>query len=247
MRPYYADELVTLYHGDSCDVLPSLGLFDLVVTDPPYAASRTRGGSRGGASWRTRHGSVVWPTQEYEMTDRVIAAVALAAHHVRIGGHMVVICGSAGRAVEAMIGAVCAPHLPLMRVLPWIQPNNKNGAIGPFGWQPQVVLVFGKNYGHPRAEGFLVVERQYRAGRRLARVHPAQMPADVGRWLARALADAGTTVLDPFVGSGALLQGFLERSCRVTGIDAEARWAELARRTLTRIATPHDLWPAESA
>jgi site-specific DNA-methyltransferase (adenine-specific) len=47
MKPYYEDDLVTLYHGDCREVLPSLAgavrlsgegrtLADLIVTDPPY-------------------------------------------------------------------------------------------------------------------------------------------------------------------------------------------------------------------
>lgn len=36
-RPYYADDAVTLYHGDCRDLLPVLGIrADLVVADPPY-------------------------------------------------------------------------------------------------------------------------------------------------------------------------------------------------------------------
>lgn len=34
--PYYADDLVTLYHGDLAEVLPRLGQFAACVTDPPY-------------------------------------------------------------------------------------------------------------------------------------------------------------------------------------------------------------------
>lgn len=37
MRPYHADDLVTLYHGNALEVLPAVGVTpDAVVTDPPY-------------------------------------------------------------------------------------------------------------------------------------------------------------------------------------------------------------------
>lgn len=38
MQPYYADDAVTIYHGDAREVLPALGLSDvrLIATDPPY-------------------------------------------------------------------------------------------------------------------------------------------------------------------------------------------------------------------
>jgi site-specific DNA-methyltransferase (adenine-specific) len=36
--PYYSDEVVTLYHGDAMEILPTLkaGAFHLAATDPPY-------------------------------------------------------------------------------------------------------------------------------------------------------------------------------------------------------------------
>lgn len=54
MKPYYQDELVTLYHGDCRDVLPMVE-FDATVSDPPYgvladggsAATRRSGGNTG--------------------------------------------------------------------------------------------------------------------------------------------------------------------------------------------------------
>lgn len=37
MAPYYADDTVTLYHGDMRELLPTLALqADCIVTDPPY-------------------------------------------------------------------------------------------------------------------------------------------------------------------------------------------------------------------
>jgi site-specific DNA-methyltransferase (adenine-specific) len=36
MKPYYADDAVTIYHGDCRDIVPTLGRFDLICADPPY-------------------------------------------------------------------------------------------------------------------------------------------------------------------------------------------------------------------
>lgn len=40
MTPYYADDLVTIYHGDCRDVLPVVGTVDAVFADPPYGAGK---------------------------------------------------------------------------------------------------------------------------------------------------------------------------------------------------------------
>lgn len=36
MKPYYEDLAVTIYHGDCREIVPTLGRFDLLATDPPY-------------------------------------------------------------------------------------------------------------------------------------------------------------------------------------------------------------------
>ena len=36
MTPYYQDAAVTIYHGDCREIVPTLGRFDLLLTDPPY-------------------------------------------------------------------------------------------------------------------------------------------------------------------------------------------------------------------
>jgi site-specific DNA-methyltransferase (adenine-specific) len=42
-KPYYQDSAVTLYHGDSRQILPLLGRFDLLLTDPPYGVGMDYG------------------------------------------------------------------------------------------------------------------------------------------------------------------------------------------------------------
>lgn len=40
MEPYYQDDYVTLYCGDCREIVPTLGRFDLLLTDPPYGIKR---------------------------------------------------------------------------------------------------------------------------------------------------------------------------------------------------------------
>lgn len=52
MKPYYEDTAsgIALFHGDCNDVLPTLGEFDLLLTDPPYGiGDRMQGGTWGSA------------------------------------------------------------------------------------------------------------------------------------------------------------------------------------------------------
>jgi hypothetical protein len=53
LKPYYADDWATIYCGDCRTILPSLGRFDLCLTDPPYGIKRDGGmggGDEGGMS-----------------------------------------------------------------------------------------------------------------------------------------------------------------------------------------------------
>jgi len=49
-KPYYEDAHVTLYCGDCREILPELGKFDLLLTDPPYGhGDKWQGGTWGAA------------------------------------------------------------------------------------------------------------------------------------------------------------------------------------------------------
>lgn len=48
--PYYDRDGITLYCGDNRDIMPHLGRFDLLLTDPPYGhGDRWQGGTWGAA------------------------------------------------------------------------------------------------------------------------------------------------------------------------------------------------------
>ena len=43
MTPYYQDPFVTIFHGECREIIPDLGKFDVVITDPPYGISYDTG------------------------------------------------------------------------------------------------------------------------------------------------------------------------------------------------------------
>jgi len=85
MKPYYSDDAVTLYHGDCREILPSLGRFDLLLTDPPYGinAARTRNSQRWG--W-TDFAHTGWD-KERAAPELVASAVACASKSIVWGGN----------------------------------------------------------------------------------------------------------------------------------------------------------------
>ena len=60
IRPYYERDGITIYNADCRKVLPFLGTFDLLLTDPPYGITNKtkRGGVRSPGKYHTR--SELW-------------------------------------------------------------------------------------------------------------------------------------------------------------------------------------------
>ncbi|QDV37579.1 DNA N-6-adenine-methyltransferase [Tautonia plasticadhaerens] len=64
--------------------------------------------------------------------------------------------------------------------------------------------------------------------------HPAATPYDVAAWWCRYLLPEGGVLLDPFCGSGTMLQAALDHGAsRVIGIEKEAKYLEIARRRIS--------------
>lgn len=215
MKPYYLDSGITIYHGDSAEVCSQLSTrFDLVLTDPPYAIGNTRG--------------------EWGATAEVAIGLHEAAKRVPRTGSLVAFTTSSGRGIEFTIGAL-KRQMPFNRLLTWQKVGGKSRAVSPWRWDTVSVMVFGRApetiVGHSSVMSTPVPSKTE---------HPAEVPPEVAEWCYAPFDNEALDVLDPFMGSGRLLEPAVRRGRRVVGIDRDERWCELAAKRLSAQAAQPD-------
>jgi site-specific DNA-methyltransferase (adenine-specific) len=226
--PYYSDDHVTLYHGDSREFLRGLedSAVDCVITDPPYdarthgGAITNKGGSKGGAvavefSAFTHEVQVETFTQLGRISRGWVIATLATSTAFRFD-------------LEPPAGLRC------LRVGVWVKPNPMPQISGDRpgqGWEPVVFLhkkgVRSKWNGGGKSGVWIhpVVQNEGHAT-----VKPLPMVTD---WV-RLFTNPGETVLDPFAGSGTTLRAAKNEGRKAIGVELEERYCEIAARRLSQ-------------
>ncbi len=213
MKPYYDEGGITIYHGDCRDVLPGLSA-DVLVTDPPYGIAYSPGG--GGRGWGGKG----------EGWGKSFAGDDLIA----------------GDAEPFDPSSLLSLGLPTVL---W-GANHYADQLPPspswFVWDKRRGLVTNdfadcemawSNLGGPAR---LYAHLWYGVWRdsRDERLHPAQKPLAVMRWLLERVPPG--VVLDPFMGSGTTLRAAKDLGRGAIGIEIEERYCEIAARRLAQEA-----------
>lgn len=203
MTPYYQDDLVTLYHCDAREMLPSLvtdPARTLVVTDPPWPGARGKiagGGDEAVPLWREV--SAMIP----RLADRLV---------LHLG------CMTDPR---GMVDAVPLA-LPFARVvyLRFIRPAYRGPHIG-----GDVAYVFGA-IRRPPAARVLPGELIAQPRDRWRGEHPC--PRNIGHvdGMLRWYGHGADMVVEPFAGAGTTLRAARARGIRAIGCEVEERWCE---------------------
>lgn len=228
VTPYYSDDFVTIYHGDTLDVLAELSIdVDAVVTDPPYASGSRLEASKSASGAMLRAGRFAdRPIELDQMTTTGFVWLMRA------------------------VGQAVRPMLPeggsLLSFIDWRQWPNLVGALETCNYRVQGMIVWDKGsmgLGNGfRAQHELVchaskgVPNVYDKGygnvlthKRAAPVdHPSPKPEALMRQLIEVVTPVGGTVLDPFMGSGTTLVAARRIDRRVIGIELEERYCEIA-------------------
>lgn len=177
-KPYYQDASVTLYNADCMEVLPHLGRFDLLLTDPPYgigADNQKRILSREKIAAARDYGNSNWDSQICE--EGVELAMGVANTQIVFGGNYYLM-------------------MPSPCWLVWDKDNGSNDfADCELAWTNMKRAVRKFKW---RWNGML---QEHAGSKKEIRVHPTQKPLALMRWCLSFAPDA-ETVLDPFAGSG---------------------------------------------
>lgn len=207
MRPYYADDYVTLYHGLGEHILPSLSVSGLVVTDPPYniglnndwqnaihdAEGKARNKAEGGI----------------DNDDGSIDLSFLSAYPRRI-----------------VFGF---PYLQDPAATGWLVWDKEPGFKGRSLTSP-IEIAYSTTWRGFRAirllwSGYMRGTREAKWG------HPTQKPVEL---VSRVLADHpdDALILDPFFGTGTTLIAAKNLGRRAIGIEKKERYCEIAAERL---------------
>jgi DNA modification methylase len=81
VKPYYADDAVTIYHGDCCEILSGFTPVGVVLTDPPY----NLGIEYGSAVDDARTDYADWCAEWFAHCRRLSEAVALTPGIANLG------------------------------------------------------------------------------------------------------------------------------------------------------------------
>jgi DNA modification methylase len=255
VEPYYDQDGITIYCGDSRDILPKLEGLDVVFTSPPYGQQRDY--ERAIDNWIT------------------IVPCALAAIPKRDETQIIVNLGPYhrdGEVIEYWDTLKSAMRAEGWRLFGWYVWDQGSGLPGDWGGRmaPSHEFVFHFNRkaaklekvvpcrsagrkitgtGMRKANGetsekmshqgadvnqFKIPDSVFRVTREMRRTidHPAVFPVKFAGEVLRAFPDG--LVCDPFMGSGTTLRAAKDLGRRAIGIEIEEKYCEIAVRRLAQ-------------
>ena len=190
----------TLIHGDCMEVLPTLGRFDAVITDPPYGINENSAkvASRANMAAAKDYGHFDWDKRP--PADALIQEIRSKAEF------------------QALFGG---NYFGLPATSCWLVWDKLNGdndfADCELCWTnwPKAVRRLQWRWNGMIRQGN---EERY---------HPTQKPLEVMKWVIE-LCPKAQIILDPFMGSGTTGVAAIQLGRTFTGIEREAKYFDIA-------------------
>tara|TARA_R100000388_G_scaffold85922_1_gene65182 strand:- start:372 stop:1007 length:636 start_codon:yes stop_codon:yes gene_type:complete len=203
----------TLYLGDCVDILPTIGHFDALVTDPPYGLGEAGGDkARAKLALADQYEDLGW---DDEIAGEAIAlARSLAKYQVIFGGNYY-------------------PLPPTKCWLVWNKLNSGDFADCELAWTNLNKSVRKIDY---LWNGMIRMEKH------IPRTHPTQKPVGVMSFCLSQLPPDVDLIVDPFMGSGTTGVASIENKKSFIGIEREEQYFYMACERIYEATRQHTLF-----
>ena len=208
----------TLYQADCAALLPTLGRFDAVITDPPYGINVAAHGTVGGKGKvaPTDYGLNTWDAST--PSAELMALITQAAQwHAYFGGNYFIVPPSSCWLVWDKLNTGNFADCELV----W---TNWPGAVRRLQWRWNGMIRQGN-------------EERY---------HPTQKPLEVMKWVID-LCPKAETILDSFMGSGTTGVAAIQLGRKFTGIERDAGYFKIACQRIEQAYAQGQLFAPERA
>ena len=219
VQPYYDQDGITIYHGDSREILPTLAPVDLVLTDPPYGVGLTQ--KTWAAENDGKKASTVYEDDPEDIKDLIQEVLPL-------------IFALSDRAI-IFPGPSLLWEYPPARTLGSVYVPSGAGR-APWGFQcSHPILYYGKDPYLVAGMGGRANAFESTVGTDSSIDHPCPKPIEWMRWAVnRGSVDLADTILDPFMGSGTTIRAAKDLGRKAIGIEIEERYCEIAANRLSQ-------------
>ena len=249
-------EGIELYLGDCREILPTLGKFDMVFTDPPYGHNNNNGdliqrreaalGLPPNAGSNPRPIANDSPAETAALIEWFFAAIP---NHLHQGCCCCCCCCGGGPDPQfAQWSLEIDKHLDFKQMVVW-----DKGPMG-MGWHYrrsyEVVLVAQKPGAACRwFDQSSAIENIIRPGylgiRKILPLktdHPTPKPPELARHFIRLHTQPGHTVLDPFMGGGSTGVAAVKEGRKFVGIEVDPQWFELSIARISEALKQPDMF-----
>jgi len=241
VKPYYEHAGITIYHGDSFDLLHGLTGIDAVVTDPPYSSG---GAFRGDRAMQTSTKYVNSDTAAYrpefagdnrdQRAFMVWCTLWLNAARQASRSGAVLASFIDWRQLPTLTDAVQCGGWTWRNLATWWKPGIRMQR-GQFSGSAEYVI-YGTN-GPVSSDFDGAVQNVFRCAPVGDKDHIAEKPVEVMRWI-MSVVSPSSVVLDPFMGSGTTLRAAKDCGHSAIGIDVDERYCEIAAKRLSQEVLP---------
>jgi site-specific DNA-methyltransferase (adenine-specific) len=226
MKPYYDHAGIVIYHGDCREILPTLGMFEMCVTDPPYGTQGLEGGygRRKLHSLDGRNGRCIAGDEDLEI---VKATVPLIWNALADCSWIASFCASRRMIETAQIFS--SSGFEFYGEVIWDKCSPGLGYT--IRYCHESSLIFRKGEAEKAADPIMSVQREAVDRVDTQSRHPHEKPLSV---LMGIMALGKGRLIDPFCGGGTSLRAAKDLGREAVGIELDERWCELSAKRLSQ-------------